>query len=72
MPSPRYTLTELTADKIKVINRVAKSYDGLDKETKSFLIASLRLIFSQGISAVKGTAQKESIKLPLPGILAKR
>ncbi len=67
-----YTLTELTADKIKVINRVAKSYDGLDKETKSFLIASLRLIFSQGISAVKGTAQKESIKLPLPGILAKR
>ena len=67
-----YTLTELTADKIKVINRVAKSYDGLDKNTKNFLVSSLRLIFTQGITAVRGSAARENLKLPVPSILAKK
>lgn len=48
-----YTLTELTADKIHVINQLAKNLDGLDKETKSALTSSLRLIFKEGVSAVK-------------------
>jgi len=57
-----YTLTELTADKIKVINRLTKSYDGLDKETKDFLISSIRMIFTEGIKAVRGSSQKTTVK----------
>ncbi|MBO7426991.1 MAG: DUF2974 domain-containing protein [Clostridiales bacterium] len=64
-----YTLTDLTADKIKVINRLSKSYDGLDKHTKDFLTASLRLIFSEGIKAVRGNSS--GLKLPV-GLLSKK
>ena len=64
-----YTLTDLTADKIKVINRLSKSYEGLDKHTKDFLTASLRLIFSEGIKAVRGNTS--GLKLPTV-LLSKR
>ena len=66
-----YTLTELTADKIKVIKRIANSYDGLDKETKDFLTASMRLIFTEGIKAVR-SSERATLKLPVPSLLAKR
>lgn len=48
-----YTLTELTADKIQVINRLGKNLEGLDKETKTALTFCLRLVFREGISAVR-------------------
>lgn len=56
-----YTLTELTADKIQVINRLAKNLEGLDKTTKNALIGSLRLVFKEGINAVRFTARFKKI-----------
>ena len=47
------TLTELTADKIKVINSFTKSIEGLDKETKNVLVSSIRLVFTEGIKGVR-------------------
>ena len=56
-----YTLTELTADKIKIINKLTKGIEGLDKETKNILINSVRLVFTEGI---KGVRQSGQLQLP--------
>ncbi len=48
-----YTLTELTADKMQVVNKLARNLDSLDKETKAILSNTLRLVFKEGINAVK-------------------
>lgn len=52
-----YTLTELTADKIQVITKLAKNLDGLDKDTKTAVNTALRIVFKEGISAVRFTTR---------------